>query len=178
MMKVVAIVGRSGAGKTTLIENLIAIFRRRGLRVSAVKHTHHDIEIDHVGKDSWRLKQAGAFEVALVSPSSMSLQRTFENNFSMSIHQVLAQMYEGIDWVLVEGFKGSDIVKLEVVDTEKNSQNLICHSDDFVAAIAYTSCDGVNLESSLPMLPRDEPEVVADWLMAHQDRFSYSLPLL
>jgi len=53
-MKVFGIAGYSGSGKTTLVERLVPILRARGLRVSVVKHAHHDFEIDHVGKDSWR----------------------------------------------------------------------------------------------------------------------------
>jgi molybdopterin-guanine dinucleotide biosynthesis protein B len=104
MMHVIAFVGSSGAGKTTLIERLIALFKERGLRVSSVKHTHHSVEIDHQGKDSWRMKKAGSFEVVLVSDNEMSLQRTFEQNSHMTVHEVIAQMYEGVDWVFVEGF--------------------------------------------------------------------------
>ena len=78
MMHVIAFVGSSGAGKTTLMEQLISLFKDRGLRVSTVKHTHHSVEIDHQGKDTWRMKKAGSFEAVLVSDSEMSLQRTFE----------------------------------------------------------------------------------------------------
>jgi molybdopterin-guanine dinucleotide biosynthesis protein B len=178
MMKVVCIVGESGSGKTTFIEHMVVNLKRRGLRASCVKRTHHDIEIDHAGKDSWRMKQAGAFEVVLVSQNSMSLQRTFENEFSMTIHQVLAQMYEGVDWVIVEGFKDSDILKIEVVDAVNDMPHLLCHADDFVVAVVCSERDIKNLSTALPLFDRDQPELMTDWLLAHQDRFIYSLPLL
>ena len=123
MMHVIAFVGSSGAGKTTLMEQLISLFKERGLRVSTVKHTHHSVEIDHQGKDTWRMKKAGSFEVVLVSDSEMSLQRTFERNYQMSVHEVIAQMYDGVDWVFVEGFKSSDLLKVEVIKTEEVLMN-------------------------------------------------------
>ena len=177
MMKVVCVVGDSGSGKTTFIESLSANLKHRGLRVSCVKRSHHHIEIDHAGKDSWRMKQAGAFEVVLVSQNSMSLQRTFENEYSMTIHEVLAQMYEGVDWVIVEGFKDSDILKIEVVDTANDVSHLLCHADDFIVAIVCSASGDVTLGSSLPVFVRDQPEPITDWLLAHQERFLYSPPL-
>ncbi|HEU4780441.1 MAG TPA: molybdopterin-guanine dinucleotide biosynthesis protein B, partial [Steroidobacteraceae bacterium] len=68
--RVVAIVGRQGSGKTTLIERLIPALQRRGLTVSTIKHTHHhQIELDVPGKDSYRHRMAGASEVIVASDS-------------------------------------------------------------------------------------------------------------
>ena len=66
-MKVFGIAGYSGSGKTTMLEALIPFFVARGLRVSMIKHTHHDFDIDKPGKDSWRLREAGCTEVMLLS---------------------------------------------------------------------------------------------------------------
>ena len=66
-MKVIGFRGFSGAGKTTLVEQLVARLRQAGQRVSVVKHAHHTFDIDHEGKDSWRHRQAGAFEVVIAS---------------------------------------------------------------------------------------------------------------
>ena len=66
-MHVIGFCGYSGSGKTTLVEQLIARLRLAGLRVSVVKHAHHEFDIDHEGKDSWRHRQAGAFEVVIAS---------------------------------------------------------------------------------------------------------------
>jgi molybdopterin-guanine dinucleotide biosynthesis protein B len=173
MMHVIAFVGSSGAGKTTLIERLIALFKERGLRVSTVKHTHHSVEIDHQGKDTWRMKKAGSFEVALVSDSEMSLQRTFEQNFHLTVHEVIAQMYEGVDWVFVEGFKSSDLLKVEVIKPQEGLMNPFFLSDDFVVAVAYSEATDLPVPTALPVLPLDNPEIIADWLISHQDRFVY-----
>ena len=71
-MKVVGFCGYSGSGKTTLVEQLIVRLKRAGLRVSVVKHAHHDFDIDHEGKDSWRLRLAGAGEVVFASSRRMA----------------------------------------------------------------------------------------------------------
>ncbi len=173
MMHVIAFVGSSGAGKTTLMEELISLFKDRGLRVSTVKHTHHSVEIDHQGKDTWRMKKAGSFEAVLVSDSEMSLQRTFEQNSQISVHEVIANMYEGVDWVFVEGFKSSDLLKVEVIRPQEVLMNPFFLSDDFVVAVAYPEATDLPLTTALPVLPLDNPEIIADWLIAHQDRFVY-----
>ena len=173
MMHVIAFVGSSGAGKTTLMEHLISLFKDRGLRVSTVKHTHHSVEIDHQGKDTWRMKKAGSFEAVLVSDSEMSLQRTFEQNSQMSVHEVIANMFEGVDWVFVEGFKSSDLLKVEVIRPQEVLMNPFFLSDDFVVAVAYPEATDLPLTTALPVLPLDNPEIIADWLIAHQDRFVY-----
>lgn len=173
MMHVIAFVGSSGAGKTTLMEQLISLFKDCGLRVSTVKHTHHSVEIDHQGKDTWRMKKAGSFEAVLVSDSEMSLQRTFEQNSQMSVHEVIANMYEGVDWVFVEGFKSSDLLKVEVIRPQEGLMNPFFLSDDFVVAVAYPEATDLPLTTALPVLPLDNPEIIADWLIAHQDRFVY-----
>ena len=173
MMHVIAFVGSSGAGKTTLMEQLISLFKDRGLRVSTVKHTHHSVEIDHQGKDTWRMKKAGSFEAVLVSDSEMSLQRTFEQNSQMSVHEVIANMYEGVDWVFVEGFKSSDLLKVEVIRPQEVLMNPFFLSDDFVVAVTYPEATDLPLTTALPVLPLDNPEIIADWLIAHQDRFVY-----
>ena len=173
MMHVIAFVGSSGAGKTTLMEHLISLFKDRGLRVSTVKHTHHSVEIDHQCKDTWRMKKAGSFEAVLVSDSEMSLQRTFEQNSQMSVHEVIANMYEGVDWVFVEGFKSSDLLKVEVIRPQEVLMNPFFLSDDFVVAVAYPEATDLPFTTALPVLPLDNPEIIADWLIAHQDRFVY-----
>ena len=66
-MKVLGIAGYSGSGKTTLVEQLIRGLRERGLRVSVIKHAHHQFDVDQPGKDSWRHREAGAFEVLVAS---------------------------------------------------------------------------------------------------------------
>ncbi len=112
-MKVVGFSGYSGSGKTTLVEQVIARLRLAGQRVSVVKHAHHDFDIDHPGKDSHRHREAGAFEVVIASDRRLAKIREFEVRQDPTVHQLIAELYD-CDWVLVEGFKGSDIPKVEV----------------------------------------------------------------
>ncbi len=112
-MKVVGFAGYSGSGKTQLIERLIPALRLRGLRVSVVKHAHHNFDIDHAGKDTFRHREAGAFEVVVASSRRLALMREFEREAQLTVHQLIAELYEGVDWVLVEGFKSSDLLKIE-----------------------------------------------------------------
>jgi molybdopterin-guanine dinucleotide biosynthesis protein len=100
-----SVCGLFGLGQDHLLEQLIPALRRRGLRVSVVKHAHHRFDIDHPGKDSWRHRQAGAFEVVVASEHRLALMREYEQPCRLSVHQLLAELYEGVDWVLVEGFK-------------------------------------------------------------------------
>src|SRR6218665_1121849 len=109
-MKVAGFAGFSGSGKTTLIEGV----GREGLRVWVVKHAHHRFDIDHPGKDTYRHREAGAFEVAAASDRRLALRAGFEQATTLSAHQLLAELCQDVDWVLVEGFKGSDLPKIEV----------------------------------------------------------------
>src|ERR1700712_3756298 len=113
-MNVIGFAGYSGAGKTTLVERLIPVLKLHGLRVSVVKHAHHKFDIDHPGKDSFRHREAGAFEVLVASSRRLALMREYERESEPSIHHLLAELWEGVDWVLVEGFRHSDLLKLEV----------------------------------------------------------------
>ena len=76
-MHVIGFCGYSGSGKTTLVEQLIVRLRLAGQRVSVVKHAHHEFDIDHEGKDSWRHRQAGAFEVVIASNRRLAKIREF-----------------------------------------------------------------------------------------------------
>ena len=92
-MKVVGFAGYSGAGKTTLVERLIPVLKRAGLRVSVVKHAHHKFDIDHPGKDTWRHREAGAFEVVVASDRRLALMREFETPVELDVHQLIAELY-------------------------------------------------------------------------------------
>src|SRR5512132_3472220 len=113
-MKVTGFAGFSGAGKTHLVEQLIPALKLRGLRVSVVKHAHHNFDSDHPGKDTYRHREAGAFEVVVASDHRLALMREFERPVTLTVHQLISELYDGVDWVLVEGFKQSDLQKIEV----------------------------------------------------------------
>jgi len=176
-MKVVSFAGYSGSGKTTLVEQLIGCLRVRGLRVSVVKHAHHDFDVDTPGKDSWRHREAGAFEVVVASNQRLVLQRQFEKSTQLSVHHLLAEVYDGVDWVLVEGFKQSDLLKVEVW-REDSKQTVRYIEDDFVVAIATDSPMALPEKTQRPVLDLNDPDAICEWLLANQDRFNYNAPHL
>ena len=96
-MKVVGFSGYSGSCKTTLVEQLIARLKLAGQRVSVVKHAHHAFDIDHEGKDSWRHRQAGAYEVVIASERRLAKIREFETRTAPSVHDLLAELGETVD---------------------------------------------------------------------------------
>jgi molybdopterin-guanine dinucleotide biosynthesis protein B len=171
-MKVVAFAGYSGSGKTTLVESLIPALKMRGLRVSVVKHAHHDFDIDHPGKDTWRHREAGAFEVVVASDRRLALMREFEQPARLSVHHLLAELYEGVDWVLVEGFKESNLLKVEVWRAASGKPARY-PDDDFIVAIATDSPAQLPEPTLRPVLDLNDPDALAQWLVENGDRFEY-----
>ncbi|HRO53597.1 MAG TPA: molybdopterin-guanine dinucleotide biosynthesis protein B [Alicycliphilus sp.] len=174
-MKVLGFVGYSGSGKTTLLEQLIALLRLRGLRVSVVKHAHHRFDIDHQGKDSWRHREAGAYEVVVASDRRMALMREYEQPHAIDPHELLAELDPRVDWVLVEGFKHSDLPKVEVWRPAAPGQPerpVHYGGDDHVVAVA-TDAAQLPRPTALPVLNLRDPEAVAQWMLEQGARFDY-----
>jgi molybdopterin-guanine dinucleotide biosynthesis protein B len=171
-MKVVGFAGYSGSGKTTLVEHVIPALKLRGLRVSVVKHAHHNFDIDHPGKDTHRHREAGAFEVIAASDRRLALMREFERPARLTVHQLLAELWDGVDWVLVEGFKSSNLLKIEVW-REQSGAEARYMDDDFVVAIATDSADRLPHETLRPVLDLNDADAVAQWLVDNGDRFEY-----
>ncbi len=129
-MKVLGIAGWSGAGKTTLIEKLLPELAARGLRVSTLKRTHHAIDLDQPGRDSFRHRAAGAFEVMLASSSRFALLR--ETQQPLGLVELVARMAPA-DLVLVEGFKMDALPKIEVYRAALGKPRLWPHTPCIVA---------------------------------------------
>ena len=171
-MKVVGFAGYSGSGMTTLVEQLIARLRARGLRVSVVKHAHHRFDIDHPGKDTFRHREAGAFEVAIASSRRLALMREFERPTELSVHHLIAELWDGVDWVLVEGFRGSDLLKVEVW-RPATGHPARYPDDDFVVAIATDAPAALPVPTLRPVLDLNDAEAIAQWLIDNGQRFDY-----
>lgn len=171
-MRVVGFAGFSGSGKTTLVECLIPALKLRGLRVSVVKHAHHKFDIDHPGKDTYRHREAGAFEVVVASDQRLALMREFERPAQLTVHHLIAELYEGVDWVLVEGFKESNLQKIEVWRAASGKPALY-PDDDFIVAIATDSPQQLPQATLRPVLDLNDADAVAQWLADNQDRFDY-----
>ena len=176
-MNVVGFAGYSGSGKTTLVEQLIPVLKSRGFRVSVVKHAHHSFYIDQPGKDTHRHRGAGAFEVVVASQNRLALMREFEKPSQMTVHQLIAELWDGVDWVLVEGFKSSDLLKIEVwrAPTESYAGKPPRYmDDDFIVAIATDAPAQLPHATLRPVLDLNDPRAVADYLVQNQERFAYS----
>ncbi|AEG93498.1 molybdopterin-guanine dinucleotide biosynthesis protein B [Ramlibacter tataouinensis] len=171
-MKVVGFAGYSGSGKTTLVEKLIPALKLRGLRVSVVKHAHHKFDIDHPGKDTHRHREAGAFEVVVASSRRLALIREFEQEGRLNVHHLIAELYDGVDWVLVEGFKESNLPKVEVWRAEAGKPARY-PEDDFIVAIATDSAGALPGPTLRPVLDLNDPDGVAGWLVDNGHRFDY-----
>ena len=174
-MKVIGFCGYSGSGKTTLVEQLIVRMRLAGQRVSVVKHAHHAFDIDHQGKDSWRHRQAGAFEVVVASDRRLAKIREFEVHAEPTVHQLIAELYD-CDWVLVEGFKHADLLKIEVwrAAAGKPAQY---PADPYVVAISTDSPGQLPEPTGLPLLDLNDPDAVAEFLLGNPARYEYISPL-
>ncbi|MGE0497196.1 MAG: molybdopterin-guanine dinucleotide biosynthesis protein B [Ramlibacter sp.] len=172
-MKVAGFAGFSGAGKTTLIEQLIPALRALGQRVSVVKHAHHRFDIDHPGKDTFRHREAGAFEVVVASDKRLALMREFEQPTPLTVHHLLAELYEGVDWVLVEGFRDSNLLKIEVWRAAAGHPVRYPH-DDFIAAVATPLPAQLPEPTLRPVLDLDDPAAIARWLADNGERFDYN----
>ena len=171
-MKVIGFAGHSGAGKTTLVERLIPALRSEGLRVSVVKHAHHRFDIDHAGKDSYRHREAGAYEVVVASNKRIALMREFEQPVDLKVHQIIAELDAGVDWVLVEGFKDCDLHKIEVWRAQ-SGQKAQYPIDDFIVAIATDSPEQLPQATARPVLDLNDAQALARWMMANETRFEY-----
>mgnify|MGYP006273300655 CR=1 FL=1 len=159
---VLGITGPSGVGKTTLLVQLIPLLKAVGLRVGLIKHSHHDFEIDHPGKDSYQLRKAGATPVLLTSPYRTALiaeQCGEEPSFSDSL-----ACFDGFDCdlILVEGFKSISYPKL-LVHRSNHSKAWAQPEDDTLLAVVTDS----SLQSGLIELPLNDPEVVAAFVAQH-----------
>lgn len=170
-MKVIGFRGFSGSGKTTLVEQLVAGLRQAGQRVSVVKHAHHSFDIDHAGKDSWRHRQAGAFEVVIASNRRLAKIREYEVPADPSVHDLIAEL-SPCDWVLVEGFKLAALPKIEVWRASTQQAAQYPH-DPHVVAICTDSPALLPVPTALPVLDLNDAQSVAEFLLASGDRFRY-----
>jgi len=154
-MKVIGLAGWSGAGKTTLLARLIPLFLRRGLRVSVIKHAHHNFDVDVPGKDSWVHRQSGATEVLVSSTRRWALMHELRGAEEPRLPELLTKMSK-VDLVIVEGFKREPHRKIEV-HRAANQKPLLFPEDPGIVGIATDTA----VETALPVAHLDDTETVA-----------------
>jgi molybdopterin-guanine dinucleotide biosynthesis protein B len=158
--KLLGIVGFKNAGKTTLTERLVAELSGRGYRISTVKHAHHAFDIDHEGRDSWRHRQAGAREVAVVSRNRWALVHELRGEAEPSLRAIVDKL-AGADLILTEGYKGESHAKIEVRNMDLNHPELAGRDPSIIAVAASGSIDGC----PVPVFDREDVTSIADFIV-------------
>ncbi|MFO7603418.1 MAG: molybdopterin-guanine dinucleotide biosynthesis protein B, partial [Gammaproteobacteria bacterium] len=127
----------SGTGKTTLLEQLIPLLTRRGLRIGMIKHAHHNFDIDQAGKDSYRLRQAGAQQMLIASQRRWALMvETPQQHTDPDLQYLIDQLdARRLDLILVEGFKHVAFDKIEL-HRRATGKALMYPQDHSIIAIA------------------------------------------
>lgn len=161
-MRFFGIAGYSGMGKTTLLERLVPELTRRGLKVSLIKHSHKNIEIDRPGKDSFRLREAGCSEVLLLGNERWALMHELRGAPEPDLDYLLDRL-QVCDLVLVEGFKGGDFPKLEVWRAGQGKSPLWPDWPGIVGIASDGPVDAVGVAH----LPLQDVVAVADFVLAH-----------
>lgn len=161
MPSIVSIVGNSDAGKTTLLEKLIAELTGRGFRVGTIKHDVHGFDIDHEGKDSWRHKQAGASTVVISSPRKVAVVKDAETEETLD--GLASKYFQDVDLVLTEGYKKEDKPKIEIFRSQVHESPLFRGDGNLVAIVS-----DVALDFDVPRFDPDDTKGLADFV---EERF-------
>ncbi len=160
-MRRYGITGWKDTGKTTLTERLVAAITARGLRVSTVKHAHHDTDIDHPGTDSHRHRAAGAQEVLLASPRRWALMAELREAAEPGLEELLARL-SPVDLVLIEGYKRAPHPKIEC-HRAASTRPLLARSDASIRAVASdTALGGL----AVPVFALDDTDAIAGFILA------------
>jgi molybdopterin-guanine dinucleotide biosynthesis protein B len=160
---VFGVVGWKNSGKTTLMANLIHELTRRGFTVSVIKHAHAKFEIDHQGRDSFKMREAGACQVMLSSPRRFALIRELGGAPEMTLDELLP--YAGpCDLVLVEGYKRDSFPKIEIRREGAASRAPLSAECPQVVAVASDRPEAE--QESLPVFHIDAIARIVDFIIA------------
>ena len=159
-MRVYGVTGWKNAGKTGLMERLVAEITARGFSVSTVKHAHHTFEVDHPGKDSHRHRVAGAREVLLASRNRVALMQELRGEDEPTLEALLARL-SPVDLVLIEGYKRDAHPKIEAYRAEPGNP-LIAPDDETIKAVASDT----PLDLDRPVFDLNDTVAIADFILA------------
>lgn len=158
--QLLAITAYSGTGKTTLLKAIIPILKQGGIRVGLIKHTHHSMDVDTPGKDSYELRKAGAEQTMVASNQRWALMTETPAQQQIDLHELARKMdTSALDLILVEGFKQEEINKI-VLFRQTLKRPLSDLLDEYVIAIATDS----PLSTSRRQLDINQPQQIADFI--------------
>jgi len=163
--RIFGVIGWKNSGKTTLMERLLEEFTRRGFSISAIKHAHHSFDVDHPGRDSYKFREAGARQVALVSPKRWALMHELRDEEKPDFDEILTHIGP-CDLVLVEGYKGGPHPKIEARSTRSLTQEPLSGDDPQILAVAS---DGETDTGALPGFDINDIAGIADFIVGHLD---------
>ncbi|KXG86725.1 molybdopterin-guanine dinucleotide biosynthesis protein B [Agrobacterium bohemicum] len=158
--KVFGISGWKNSGKTGLAVRIVTELTARGYRVSTIKHAHHDFDIDKVGADSWRHRNAGAHEVTIVSGTRFAIMHELRGASEPSFEDILARIAP-CDLVLIEGYKYEPVPKIEARRRDAAKTEPLAPSDPHIIAIA---ADHAVPGTTLPVFDLDDTTSIADFI--------------
>lgn len=140
---VISFVGSSGSGKTTLIEKVIKKLTEDGYKVGAIKHDAHRFEIDKPGKDSYRFKDAGALISTISSSEKIAFVKSHEN-LELTIEEIIVRYFSDVDIIITEGYKKSNVPKIEVYRIENGNQPVMFDNPHLVGIATNANLEEIN----------------------------------
>ena len=154
----------SGTGKTTLLKQLIPWLRQRSIRTGLIKHTHHDVDVDTPGKDSFELRKAGADQTMVASDSRWALMTETPQQDPLNLRYLATRFdSDNLDMILVEGFKHEDIDKI-VLHRKGTGKSLEQLMDIHVIAVA-SDCQPEGIPTTVSLLNINEIEEVGEFIV-------------
>ncbi|SDN90765.1 molybdopterin-guanine dinucleotide biosynthesis protein B [Vreelandella arcis] len=161
---VLGIAAWSGTGKTTLLEQLLPRLRAKDIKVAVIKHAHHRFDVDRPGKDSYKLRSAGATPILVASSQRLALMQETPGGDEPDLNQLLAMMtVHAPDLVLVEGFKAWPLAKLVLYRNGIGDAEILCSHG--VEAVALDGPSPVELPASTVQLALNDADAIAHWII-------------
>ncbi|OZT73145.1 molybdopterin-guanine dinucleotide biosynthesis protein B [Vreelandella boliviensis] len=162
---VLGIAAWSGTGKTTLLEKLLPRLAEYGLKVAVIKHAHHSFDVDQPGKDSYKLRSAGAAPVLVASRQRFALMQETPGQKEPDLAQLIAMMApHQPDLVIVEGFKAWPIPKLVLYRDGIGDTTIL--TGQWVEAAALSAPSPIDLAATVTQLNLDDSEAIASWIVS------------
>jgi molybdopterin-guanine dinucleotide biosynthesis protein B len=164
MIPVICFVGAADCGKTTLLEKVIFVLKKRGYNVGVIKNDTHGFDVDKEGKDTYRLKNAKAHSVLISGPDKFALISDCDK--FLSLDDFVFLMGDKVDIVLTEGFKSSDKPKIELF-LDGVSTELLCAKDNGLIGVATNNFQKVETLTDKRLFDLNNETEIADFIENH-----------